>query len=284
MSAAQAGRDASECRVFISADIEGVAGVATTLQTLDSARQYQEGRELMTDEVSAAVAGAFDGGATDVVVCDSHAGMQNIIPSRLDERAVLLRGAMRDSLQMEGLDASFHAVFITGTHGRAGTADAVLDHTWNSTTIYNLRINGREMNEADLNALVAGRFGVPVALVTGDEATMRQTREFLPQTLTVAVKTGRGRGVAASLHPREAGRRVREAAAEAVRTRGQIKPVAVSNPLVMEIDYARTDMAQTAALVPGVRRIAPRTVRVEAEPDVLFRLQELLVYRLRYEL
>ena len=274
----------ADCRVFISADIEGVAGVATTLQTLDSARQYQEGRELMTDEVSAAVAGAFDAGATDVFVCDSHAGMQNILPGRLDERAVLLRGAMRDSLQMEGLDASFHAVFITGTHGRAGTADAVLDHTWNSGTIYNLRINGREMNEAELNALVAGRFNVPVVLVTGDEATMAQTREFLPGARTVAVKTGRGRGVAASMHPREACRRIREAAAGAVRARGQITPAAVTTPLVMEIDYNRTDMAQTAALVPGVRRIAPRTVRVEAEPDVLFRLQELLVYRLRYEL
>ena len=273
-----------DCRVFISADIEGVAGVATSLQTLDSARQYQEGRELMTDEVSAAVAGAFDGGATEVVVCDSHAAMQNILPVRLDERAVLLRGAMRDSLQMEGLDASFHAVFITGTHGRAGTEDAVLDHTWNGGMIYNLRINGREMNEAELNAVVAGRFNVPVVLVTGDEATMAQTREFLPQARTVTVKTARGRGVAASLHPREACRRIREAAAEAVRARGQIKAVAVTNPLVMEIDYMRTDMAQTAALVPGVRRIAPRTVRVEAEPDILFKIQELLVYRLRYEL
>ncbi|MHB8730974.1 MAG: M55 family metallopeptidase [bacterium] len=273
-----------DCRVFISADIEGVAGVVTSLQTLDSARQYQEGRELMTDEVSAAVAGAFDGGATEVVVCDSHAAMQNILPVRLDERAVLLRGAMRDSLQMEGLDASFHAVFITGTHGRAGTADAVLDHTWNGGMIYNLRINGREMNEAELNAVVAGRFNVPVVLVTGDEATMAQTREFLPQARTVAVKTARGRGVAASLHPREACRRIREAAAEAVRARGQITAVAVTNPLVMEIDYMRTDMAQTAALVPGVRRIAPRTVRVEAEPDILFKIQELLVYRLRYEL
>jgi len=254
------------------------------MQTLDSARQYQEGRELMTDEVNAAIAGAFDGGATDVVVCDSHAAMQNLLPARLDERAVLLRGAMRDSLQMEGLDASFHAVFITGTHGRAGTADAVLDHTWNSTTIYNLRINGREMNEAGLNALVAGRFGVPVVLVTGDEATVAQTRDLVPQARMVAVKTGRGRGVAASLHPREAGRRIRQAAAEAVRARGQIAPVPVTNPLAMEIDYNRTDMAQTAALVPGVRRIAPRTVRVEAEPDTLFKLQELLVYRLRYEL
>jgi D-amino peptidase len=273
-----------EIRVFISADIEGVAGVATTLQTLDAARQYQEGRELMTDEVNAAIAGAFDGGATAVVVCDSHAGMQNLIPARLDERAELIRGAMRDSLQMEGLDASFHGVFITGTHGRAGTADAVLDHTWNSTMIYNLRINGREMNEAELNAVVAGRFGVPVVLVTGDEATVAQTREFLSQAHMVAVKRGRGRGVAASMHPREACRRIRQAAAEAVRTRGQITPVPVSDPLVMEIDYNRTDMAQTAALVPGVRRIAPRTVRVEADPDTVFRLQELLVYRLRYEL
>jgi D-amino peptidase len=261
-----------------------VAGVATVLQTSDAAAQSQEGRQLMTDEVSAAVAGAFDGGATAAVVCDSHAGMQNLMPARLDERAVLIRGAMRDSLQMEGLDASFHAVFITGTHARAGTADAVLDHTWNSATVHNLRINGRTMNEAGLNGLVAGRFGVPVTLVTGDQATVDQTREFLPDAVMVAVKDSRARGVVASLHPAEACRRIRQAAADAVRRRGEIRPMAVPAAMVMEIDYIRTDMAQTAALVPGVERIGPRSVRVEAAPDTIFRLQELLVYRLRYEL
>jgi D-amino peptidase len=270
--------------VFISADIEGVAGIATTLQTMDGSHQYQEGRELMTDEVNAAISGAFEGGATDVVVCDSHATMQNLIPSRLDERATLVRGAMRDSLQMEGLDDTFQAVFITGTHARAGTSDAVLDHTWNSMTVYNLRINGRTMNEAELNALVAGRYKVPVTLVTGDEATLAQTRESLPKTLMVSVKSARGRGVVSSLQPSEACRRIRKAAAESVRMRAQIPPVAVPSRLVMEIDYNRTDMAQTAALVPNVVRIGPRTVSVEADPDLLFRLQELLVYRLRYEL
>lgn len=273
-----------EVRVFISADIEGVAGVVTPLQTADTGAQHQEARALMTDEVNAAIAGAFDGGATAVVVCDSHAAMQNLIPSRLDERAVLVRGAMRDSLQMEGLDASFDAVFITGTHAQAGTADAVLDHTWNGALVANLRIDGRTMNEAALNALVAGRYGVPVVLVTGDAATVAQTREHLPEAVMVPVKEARGRGVAASLHPAEAGRRIRAAAAEAVARRAEIRPVGVPARLVMEIDYLRTDMAQTAALVPGVERIAPRTVRVEAEPDTLFRLQALLVYRLRYEL
>jgi D-amino peptidase len=274
----------SDCRVFISADIEGVAGVATTLQTNDGAAQYPEGRQLMTDEVNAAIGGAFDGGATAVVVCDSHAGMQNLIPTRLDERAVLIRGAMRDSLQMEGMDASFHAVFITGTHARAGTAGAVLDHTWNSGMIHNLRINGRTMNEAGLNGLVAGRFGVPVTLVTGDRATVDQSRELLPDAVMVAVKEARGRGVVASLHPAEACRRIRQAAADAVRRRQEVRPMVAPNPMIMEIDYIRTDMAQTAALVPGVARIDPRTVRVEADPDTVFRLQELLVYRLRYEL
>jgi len=274
----------STCRIFISADIEGVAGIATTLQTSDQAAQYQEGRQLMTDEVNAAIAGAFEGGATDVVVCDSHAGMQNLIPSRLDERAVLIRGAMRDSLQMEGLDASFHAVFITGTHARAGTADAVLDHTWNSAVIYNLRINGRTMNEAGLNGLVSGRYGVPVVLITGDEATVEQSRGYLPDAVVVAVKQSRARGVTSSLHPAEACRRIRRAAADAVRKRDQIRPMDVPNPMVMEIDYNRTDMAQTAALVPGVARVGPRTIRVEADPDTMFRLKELLVYRLRYEI
>jgi len=273
----------SDNRVFISADIEGVAGVATNLQTNNGAEQFQEGRDLMTREVNAAVAGAFEGGATDVVVCDSHFSMQNLIPTRLDERATLVRGAMRDSLQMEGLDGSFDAVFITGTHARAGTLNAVLDHTWNGATIYDLRISGQIANEAYLNALVAGRFGVPVCLVTGDEATVSQIREYLPDTLAVAVKVGRGRGVAISLHPDEACRRIRKAAADAVRNREQIRPLAVPDPMVMEIDYFRSDMAQTAALVPGVERTGPRSIRVKADPDTMFRLQELLVYRLRYE-
>jgi D-amino peptidase len=274
----------SACGVFISADIEGVAGVVSTIQTLSGAEQYFEARELMTEEVNAAIAGAYDAGATEVLVCDSHAGMQNILPARLDERAVLVRGAMRDSLQMEGMDNSFHAVFITGTHARAGTADAVLDHTWNSATIYNLYINGRIMNEVALNALVAGRFGVPVTLVTGDESTVGQVREYLPDALTVAVKQGRGRSVAANLHPKEACRRIRVAAAESIGKRSQIRPMDVPTSLVMKIDYMRSDMAQTAALVPGVVRVGPRTIQVEAEPDTMFRLQELLVYRLRYEL
>jgi len=183
------------CRVFVSADIEGVAGVVTPLQTLDGAAQYAEARELMTDEVNAAVAGAFDGGATEVVVCDSHGGMQNLIPSRLDDRAALVRGAIRDSLQMEAFDGNFQAVFITGTHARAGTASAVLDHTWNSATIYNLRINGQIMHEAGLNALVAGWLGVPVTLVTGDRATIVQILEDMPKTVVVAVKEGRGRAL-----------------------------------------------------------------------------------------
>lgn len=274
----------AKCRVFISADIEGVAGVVTNLQTNNGLEQYQEGRELMTREVNAAVAGAFEGGATDVVVCDSHWQSQNIIPGRLDERANLVRGAMRDSLQMEAIDDSFDAVFITGTHACAGTSDAVLDHTFNGGMIYNLRIGGRVVNEAYVNALVAGRFGVPVTLVTGDATTVAQIREYLPDALAVSVKESRGRGVAVSLHPEEACRRIQRTAAEAVRHRAEIRPISVPNPMVMEIDYFRTDMAQTATLVPGVRRVGPRTIRVEADPDTAFRLQQLLVFRLRYEL
>ncbi len=273
----------NECRVFISADIEGVAGVVTGFQTNNGAEQYQEGRELMTQEVNAAVAGAFEGGASDVVVCDSHLTCQNLIPTRLDERAKLVRGAMRDSLQMEGVDGSFGAVFVTGTHARAGTADAILDHTWNGLTVYNLRIGNVTANEAYLNGMVAGRYGIPVTLVTGDESTIAQIRESLPDAIAVVVKEASARGVATSLHPEEACRRIRQAAAEAVRKRDAIRPMVVPNPLVMEIDYFRSDMAQTASLVPGVERIGPRTIRVEADPDTMFRLQDLLVTRLRYE-
>lgn len=271
-------------KVFISADIEGVAGVVGPLQTVLGEPEFEMARRLMTLEVNAAIDGASSAGATEFVVCDSHAHMQNIIPELLHPDAKLVRGAIRDSLQMQGIDETFDALFVTGTHAAAGTQSAVLDHTWVGKSVYNLLIDGVVLNETCLNALIAGHYGVPLALVTGDDKTVLQTREVHPTVVAAEVKRSYGRYCAESLHPTRAQDVIRDAAKHAIERLGEYKPVELPNMLTMEIQFLRSDMAETAALVPGVQRINPRTVVYSGRPEDVFRLQELLLYRLRYEL
>lgn len=271
-------------KVFISADIEGVAGIVSGLQTRLGEPEYVLGCRLMTEEVNAAIEGALEAGATEIVVCDSHANMQNLQPDLLHPEARLIRGAVRDSLQMQGIDDSFDAVFITGAHAAAGTQHAVLDHTWVGASVFNIRIDGETLNEAGLNAYVAGRHGVPVTLVTGDQATIDQTKMFLPDIEGAVVKESYSRYCASSLHPSKAQALIKEAARRSLQRIDSITPVSVPDELTMEVDFYRTDMADAAALVPGTERIGARTIRFTADPDTVFRAQELILYRLKYEL
>lgn len=271
-------------KIFISADIEGVAGVVSPLQIILGQPDFEEGRRLMTLEVNAAIEGALEAGATEVVVCDAHANMQNLKPELLHKRARLIRGAIRNSLQMEGIDDSFSGVFVTGAHAAAGTERAVLDHTWVSRTVLNIRINGETLNEACLNDLVAGHHGVPTVLVTGDQATIDQTKAVLPNIEGAVVKESHSRYCANSVHPEVAQEIIREHAYNAVQRLPEFTATQVPDVLEMEIDFYRTDMADAAALVPGVERVNARTIRTAFDPDTTFRLQELILYRLVYEL
>ena len=271
-------------KIFISADIEGVAGVVSKLQALAGERDFESGRRLMTLEVNAAVDGAYRGGASEVVVCDAHADMQNLLPEELDARARLVRGAIRESLQMEGIDGSFAGVFVTGAHAAAGTQRGVLDHTWVSSSVFDISLEGTVLNETVLNAYVAGYHGVPVLLVSGDDVTIEQSEPFLSGVMGVRVKRGISRYAAESLHPTVARERIREAAQEAVRGASGVRPLQVPDPLTMDITFLRTDMADAAALVPGVLRTAARSIRYVGAPLDVFRLQELILYRLRFEL
>lgn len=271
-------------KIFISADIEGVAGVVSPLQIMLGEPEFELGRRWMTLEVNAAIEGALEAGATEIVVCDSHAHMQNLLPELLHPEAQLVRGAIRDSLQMQGIDNSFDALFVTGAHAAAGTQNAVLDHTWVSRSVFNLRMDGVTFNEACLNAITAGFYGVPLALVTGDQATIEQTRQHHPLVEGAVVKKSVSRYAAQSLHPEKAQALIRQAAKRAIERLGEFTPVAVPDTLTMEIEFLRTDMADAAALVPEVNRVDARTVSYTGNPLTIFRLQELLLYRLKYEL
>ena len=252
--------------VFISIDMEGIAGIAHRLQVTRGLGDFAIGRELMTKEANAAIEGSFEGGATSVVVNDSHGDMFNLLQELLDPRAEVILGSPKvPHSMMQGFGPEFDVALFLGYHASAGTEAAVLDHTYYGRLLWDVRVNGESQTEASLNAAVAATFGVPVGLVTGDDKACAQAEKHLPGVRTVVVKQAFGRGVARSLHPEEARGLIRKAAAEVARDLGQFQPIRLEPPFVLEVDVLNTGIADLCSLAPGVQRTGPRTLRFEAD-------------------
>ncbi|MCA9684858.1 MAG: M55 family metallopeptidase [Myxococcales bacterium] len=267
-------------RVYISVDLEGVAGIVHRDQCRRGGGGYEEARALMTAEANAAAQGAFDGGAEQVLLNDSHGDMRNLILEALDPRVEVITGALKPFSMIQGIHGHpgggrYDVALFVGYHGGAGTAAAILDHTYRGAVVSQVRIDGRPFNEAGINALVAGQVGTPVAMVSGDASTCEQCREILgPQLETVTVKWAIGRMAAHSLHPIEARRRISEGAARAVRRAGTLQPFALPGapPHRLELDVIDTAMADAAAIMPGAERPGPRTLAYRAgDIESLFR-------------
>jgi len=250
-------------KVYISADMEGVAGITAEEQTNPIGQpEYARSCALMTGEVKAACDGALAAGADEIVVNDSHWNMRNIVHDDLPPSVRLIRGSLKPMSMVEGLDASFSAALFVGYHAGAGQSDAVLDHTYSGETIYEVRVNGERCSEARLNAAVAGALAVPVVFVSGDQSACRDAASFLPWAQTAEVKRAIGRYAAASLSPQEARATIKSGVERALREAGSrgARPFAFSPPLWLEIDFTATARADVAALLPGARRVTGRTV------------------------
>ena len=207
-------------KVFISSDIEGTAGIADWEQVRGPGAEYELGRRLLTDEVNAAIDGAVEAGASHVLVNDAHRTMYNIRPGDLHHHASYLSGRHKPLYMMEGLDATFDAVFMVAYHGAIGAERAILSHTYNPAAIWEARLNGVAVGESALNALVALEHRVPVVLITGDDATAEEARPFLPEVEAVVVKRSITRFAAESLHPDRACELIRVGAARALARAG----------------------------------------------------------------
>jgi D-amino peptidase len=251
--------------VFISIDMEGIAGIAHLQQVMRGTDDFPASRELMTDEANAAVAGAYEGGATAVVVNDSHGDMYNLLAERMDTRAELLIGSPKVLSMMQGFGPEFDVALFVGYHAGAGTQAAVMDHTYSGRLFYEVRVNGEPTTETELNAAVAGIYGVPVGLVTGDDKICAVAAKKLSGVRTVVVKEAFGRNVARSLHPQAARDAIRRAAAEAVAARNELIPFTLDPPIALEADVANTSATDVCALAPGVERVGARTVRFETD-------------------
>jgi len=247
-------------RIFLSTDIEGTAGIVDWGQVLGPGAEYELGRRLLLDEVNAAIDGAADAGANEFLVNDSHYTMQNMPPGELHGSASYLSGKHKPLYMMEGLDGGFDAVFMVSYHGSIGHERAILSHTYNPGAIWEVKLNGVVTGEAGLNALVALHHGVPVALITGDQATADEADAFMPGIETVVVKRSVSRFAAENLHPAKACELIRAGARAAVERLGELKPPAIELPPTIEITFLTADMAEAATALRGVERTDHRTV------------------------
>jgi D-amino peptidase len=242
-------------KVYIAADMEGIGGVSTwDVQADAKGREYEKFRQLMTQEVNAAVAGAFDAGASEVLVSDSHGDAQNIDVETLDKRAQLVRAWPRPLLMMQGIDSTFGAVVLIGYYATQSQFPAVLAHNLASQRIMEVKLNGTTTPDAGLAAAIAGEFGVPVVFVSGDQAIGQQMRQLLGPIETVAVKQAIGFYAATTMHPEAAQRLIREGVKRGIERRGELKPYRLARPVKLEVTFKQTVNAEVVSYLPGVER------------------------------
>ncbi len=251
-------------KVFVSADMEGIWGIVNGEQ-VSPGGDYGAARSWMVSDVNAVVEGLFQGGATEVVVNDSHGSMRNIVASDLDRRASLITGTPKPLSMMQGIDPSFDAVIFVGYHARAGSAPAILDHTISSATVRAIRINGKELPEMGINGAIAGYYGVPVVMLSGDTETCAQAKAiFGNEFVTAPVKEAIGRNAARLLPRAEATTTLMGAAREALAKRATIAPYKLSAPYTFELELNTSLQAEAPTLIPGVKRAGPRIVTFSA--------------------
>ncbi len=258
-------------KVYISVDMEGIGGISHSNPTDREDAGYPAAVRLMVGEANAAIAGAFEGGASDVLVNDSHGFMFNLTPEDVDPRAVLLQGQKPWSMVAgAGPDRGFDVALFVGYHTRAGHPSGTIAHTYSGTPTLTL-LQGKPVGESGINALVLGAWGVPVGLVCGDDQLALETEAWLPWAEKVVVKTAVSRRAAASVHPSVARERVREGAARAVRraAAGELRPLDVGRPVTLEAEYENAGQADHAAIVPPGERYGDRGVRVVADDPVI---------------
>lgn len=248
-------------KFFISADMEGISGVATN-QQLKTSSEYQRFRKLMTADVNAAIEGAFNGGATEIVVADGHGNMSNIIIEELDPRARLVSGSNRVMCQLEGLDESFDGILFVGHHGREGGSEvAVISHTLAGICVNEMKINGNIVGETEMNTYVAGAFNVPALFISGDDAYVKEVQETLPQVEAAITKHAVDRFAAELIHPETAQAIIREKAESAVKKAKEQKPLVLSGPITFEIEFKGSQQAKMTTTLPTVELIGPKKIR-----------------------
>ena len=251
-------------KVHISVDMEGIAGVVSPEQLGPSGFEYQEARGFMTGELLAAIQGAREAGATEILVADSHGNGQNLLIDRLPADVMVVRSWPRPLGMMAGIDSTFDAAVFIGYHSSTANLEGVRAHTESSANYAGLRLNGVEVPEGGWNAAIAGQFGVPVVMVSGDEAAVAEIRAVIGEVEMAAVKKPLSFHSAITMTPQAAQALIRTRVKAALGRLGSFKPWRQVGPVMVDLTFKNYRPAQVLAMLPMFTRTASHAIRFQA--------------------
>lgn len=252
-------------KIYISADMEGVAGAVTEAQLGPGGFEYERFREFMTAEVNAAIDAARAAGATEILVSDSHGNGQNLLIERMPNDVMIVRSWPRELSMMEGIDETFDGVIFIGYHASTANTRGVRAHTMSSANVTDLRLNGKSMSEGSMNAAIAGQFGVPVIMISGDDVAVAETQVIVGDMEGAVVKWARGFHSAKTLTPEAAQEVIRTRTASAVSRIDEFEPYVLETPIEVELTLKHYQPVELLAYLPNVERVNSHTIRFTAE-------------------
>ena len=248
-------------KIFISADMEGVVGAVTDDQLGPGGFEYERFRQFMTSEVNAAIDAARAAGATEFVIADAHGNGQNLLIEQLPDDVTVVRSWPRELGMMAGIDGSFDGVIFLGYHASTGNTRGVRAHTMSSASITSVRLNGIEMTEGSMNAAMAGHFGVPVIMVSGDDVAVAENQVLIGNIEGAVVKWAKGFHSAETLTPEAAYEVIRTRTASAISRIGQFQPYVLDAPIELELSLKHYRPVEVLGYLPNVERINSHTIR-----------------------
>ena len=255
-------------KVYISVDMEGIAGVVSNEQLGPGGFEYERFRRFMTDEVNAAIAGAKEAGATEFVISDSHGNGQNLLIDQLPPEVTIIRSWPRPLMMMEGIDSSFAAALFIGYHASTANDRGVRAHTMSSATLTGVALNGTQVPEGAVNAAIAGHFGVPIVMISGDDAAIEEVRRFTGPIEGAQVKRAISFHSAATITPKAAQDLIRQRARAGVERRAAFRPYRLGTSIALEVSFKNYRAAEVVAYLPGIARVNSHTIRFTGK-DIL---------------
>jgi len=251
-------------KIYISADMEGVVGAVTGDQLGPSGFEYENFRELMTAEVNAAIAAARGAGATEILVSDSHGNGQNLLLDKLPQDIRLVRSWPRPLMMMQGIDETFDGAIFIGYHASTTNTEGVRAHTLSSANLTAVRLNGIPMSEAGLNAAIAGHFGVPVLMISGDDAIVAEAQALLGDIEGAAVKEAISFHSATTMMPEAAFQLIGEKVTAAMKRIDDFAPYSLDGPVELEVSFKNYRPPQLLSYLPTVEQVDSHTIRYVA--------------------
>jgi len=268
-------------KIYISADMEGVVGVVTADQLGPTGFEYQRFREFMTNEVNAAIEAAFAAGATEIVVSDSHGNGENLLIEKLPKNITLVRSWPRPLMMMQGIDESFAGAIFIGYHASTTNPEGVRAHTMSSANLADVRLNGISMPEAGINAAIAGHFNVPVIMVSGDDAAVKEITGLLGNIESAVVKWNYGFHSARTIMPEAAYDLIRDKVKKAVGRINEFKPYKIATPVRVDVRFKNYRPAEILSYLSIVERTDAHSIRFQGRD--MIETSKFLEFIMQYE-